>query len=712
MNKRITEIGLTRAKLLAITPNAKVTNQLRAMFLGELAQLGYKVSNPELFNDSILENFYSIIETLTKMKGGDVKYVPLFVGFPHAAPEDENILMSTLSKIMFEYGLDEDLDWIKEVEEHDGPVSSRPQTAKEVEDGIADQASRESDSHTVWTMISFSNDIEGDVRKFLANNLYAKSSIKETLKDDIDFLINHYSLDFLDSNKVVFKEIKSYVMNYLWTKGDFANLEKYIATPTDILRMFAAITGSDVSLSDNIKFPKMSRPQRRFVLENIEKCSNIAENLNSYKGLWLTLGRFIHPGEHKTKFPRTFKAFDTLRNDKVATFNGILEKAIQSRDLAGVLSLVSKRPGVFGRKLHEILDVFSNKDGVVEGFSAVADQLELKNLLVLEKYFSTINESDFRTVINKRGKVIVFPNDKKGSLTAERLEKLNEAIKSAIVSKISVEPLKFEDETKVWIDPELRNYVVPLSMRKQSDGLMNISRGTRIKFDASKTLRLFNYWKQSERSTDFDTSLISFDKDMNYKEHVSYTNLSANGIKHSGDITSAPMGASEFIDIDMTKLEKGTKYLGIQVYVYSGEGFNQVETSYAGWMIRDNADASRKSFDIKTVANKFNMVGKGKYAIPMIVDVDKQEIVFVDIFMNGESSMNRVEGAVNDVSTVAREIVKMVDTKPNMLDLITYQVNASNATLVETKEEATITYGITGCTHSVDRVDEILAELI
>jgi len=74
--------------------------------------------------------------------------------------------------------------------------------------------------------------------------------------------------------------------------------------------------------------------------------------------------------------------------------------------------------------------------------------------------------------------------------------------------------------------------------------------------------------------------------------------------------------------------------------------------------------------------------------------------------------MNRVEGAVNDVSTVAREIVKMVDTKPNMLDLITYQVNASNATLVETKEEATITYGITGCTHSVDRVDEILAELI
>ena len=712
MNKRINDIGLTRAKLLAISPNATVTPTLRAIFLGELAQLGYKVSNPQLFNDSILDNFEDIIETLRLMKGGDVKYVPLFAGFPYDVPEDEDILISQLSKIMDEYGIGEDLDWITEVENHDGLVSSRPQTASEIAEGIEDQNSRESDVHTEWIEIKLSNDIESDVKKFLTNTLYAKSSIKEAMKDDIDFLISHYDLDFLDPNRVVFKEIKSFVMNYLWSKGDFVTLEKYISTPTDILRMFAAITGSDVSLSENIKFPKMSRPQRRFVLENIEKCSNIAENLNSYKGLWLTLGRFIHPGEHKIKFPKTFKAFDTLRNSKVATFNGILEKNIKARDLAGVLSLVSKRPGVFGRKLHEILDVFSNDTGVVEEFKSVADQMELKNLLVLEKYFETINDSDFRTVINKRGKVIVFPNDKKGNINAEKLTKLNEAIKAAIVSKVTADPLKFEDETKVWIDPELRNYIVPLSMRKQSDGLMNISRGTRIKFDSSKILRLFNYWMESQSRTDFDTSLIEFDKDMNYKGHVSYTNLSSSGISHSGDITSAPNGASEFIDIDITKLKNGVKYLGIQVYVYAGEGFNQVAKSYAGWMIRDKVSSDKKTFDIKTIANKFNMVGKGKYAIPMIVDVENSEIVFVDIFMNGTNSMNRVEGAVNDVSTVAREIVKMVDTKPNMFDLITYQVNASNATLVETKEEATITYGITGCTHSVDRVDEILSELI
>lgn len=713
MNKRIIEIGLNRAKLLAVIPNANVSNRLKIIFLAELARLGYKVNNHELFNDSVVNNFDSIIDTLKAMKGGDVNYVPLFSGFPLDIPND-NVLISELSKIVYDHDLGEivDLGWITEVKEHDGPVSSRPQTDEEIADGIEDQESRDSDSHSELITLNFSSNIEEDVRTFLANTLYAKSSIKESLKEDIEFLIDHYGLDFIEADKVVFKEIKSYVMNYFWKKGDYTSLSNYISTPTDILRMFAAITDSDISLAENIKFPKLSRPQRRFVLSNIEKCSNIDENLNTYKGLWLSLGRYIHPGEYKSQFPKTFNAFDTLRNSKVATFNGTLETAIQQKDLRSVLMLVSKRPGVFGRKLHEILDVFSNDTSVVEEFNKVADQLELKNLLVLEKYFETINDSDYRAVVNKKGKLIVFPNSKKGKITANILEKLVMLIKNSIVSKISNDPLKFEDETKVWIDPELKNYMVPLSLRKQSDGLMNISRGTRIKFDTSKILRLFSYWKQSSYSTDFDTSLIEFDSNMNYVGHVSYTNLSSDGITHSGDITSAPNGASEFIDINISKLKKSIKYLGIQVYQFSGEGFNQVETSYAGWMIRDKSDSSHKTFDIKTVANKFNMVGKGRYAIPMIVDVESGEIIFVDIFMNGVDSMNRVEGAVNSISTVAKEIVKMNDTKPNMLDLIKYHINASNAEIVENKEDATISYGITGCTHSVDRVDEILSELL
>ena len=715
MTQNVKTIGLNRAKLISVKGDATVSPRLKAIFLSELANLGYKLENPELYNDSVLENFDSIINTLIEMKGGDVNYVPLFSGFPNKVDYD-SVLKLTIPGLIEKFGSANYFDFLTEIVEFKGLTSSRTQTDKELEDGIKDQASRKSDKHTVWTNLKFTTDIESDVRTFLKNNLYAKSSIKETLKEDIEFLIKHYGLEFLDAKKVVFKEIKSYVMTYLWNKGDMETLAKYVGTPTDLLRMFAGITGGDISLATPIKFPKMKRSQRRFVLQMIENSSKdslmIAENLNKYKGLWIKVGKSIHPGEYKNQFPNTFAAFNNLRNEKVITFNGMLEKYIGNKDLEATLKLVTKRPGVFGRKLHEILDVFSTEKGVVKAFKSIASELEIKNLLVLERYFMTINDADFRTVINKRGKVIVFPNDKKGSVTEKRIEKLLSAIKNAIETKMAANPLEFEEGTKVLLDPALRNYMVPLSMRKQSDGLMNISRGTRIAFDNTKILRLFNYWKESEYCTDFDTSLIEFDEDMKMKGQVSWTNLSEPGAYHSGDITSSSNGACEFIDVDLKRLKSDVRYVAIQTYVYSGERFNQVAESYSGWMVRETANANRATFDIKTVENKFNMVGDGTYAIPMIVDLKTSEIVFVDLYMNGNHSFNRVEGAVNEISTVAKELVNMVNTKPNMLDLLTYQMNASTAEIVENKEDATVTYGIKDCDNNVDRVDETLAELI
>jgi stress response protein SCP2 len=727
----ILKIGLNRVKTLSVTAGASCTPHLKAVFLVELAELGYKVDNHELINDSILENHALIISTLKEMKGGHVDYVPLFTGFPNKVPNKEEFLTKRIFGYLGNvFGLFSENDpGVKLHEIHPGVTLAIPewlfdltefgadpifgrQTRELFEQGLASQKSRKGDDHTEFIHLTVTEDITEVVKGWLANTLYAKSSIKESLKDDINTLIGFYGLDFVDASKVVFKEIKSYVMKNLWINEKFDALKRYIGTPTDILRLFAALTDSDISLAENIKFPKLKRKERRFILSQIEKCSGIAENLNVYKGLWVELGRYLHPGEYKDAFPKTYSAFDTLRNSKVSTYGGQIEGAIKSGDAVLVTTFLKKRPGIFARRLHEVLVAFDNDVKIIDAFAEVANEVELKNLLVLERYFKTINDSDFRTVINKRGKVIVFDNTKKSALSKDALAKLDEVLKGAITAKIAEKPIEFEEGAKVWVDPELVNYTVPLSLRKQSNGLLNISRGTRVKFDNTKVLRLFCYWKESSRRTDYDTSLIEFDGNMNYKGHVSYTNLSSDGIIHSGDCTSAPYGAAEFIDINMKSLKKGIRYLGIQIYIYSGERFFQAAESMAGWMIRDRVNNDRSSFDIKTVANKIDVRGKGSYAIPIIVDVVNSEIVFVDLYMDGPQSLNRVEGAVNDVSTVAREIVKMVDTKPNMYDLVIRHIEASNAELVENKEDATVTYGINECTHSVDRVDEILAEML
>lgn len=725
LNKEISKIGLNRTRTISNGngSNTNVDKKLKLTFLAELASIGYQVSNPDKFTDSVLDNFDDIMETLIEMKGGDVNYVPLFKGFPNNVPEKDDFFTKRLLGLI---GNDLELfkngrkvndfiipEWLFDLNDFSAdPILGR-QTLELHKDGVDDQKTRKSDTHTEWITLEFASEQEVDekVKKFLFSNLYSKSSIKESLKSDIETLINHYGVSDVDSSKVVFKETQSYVMSKLWNNRDYETLKKFIHTPTDILRMFAFLTGTDVSLSTNISFPKMNRPQRRFILEAINNDTNLVENLNSYKGLWLELGRYLHPGEYRTRYVNTFNAFDQLRNGKVVTFNSKVESAIKSKDLNSLLDLLTQRPGIFGRKLHEVLVDFSENSGdILSRFREVSNQIELKNLLVMESYFKTINDSEFRSIINKKGKVIVLPNTKVNRLNQSVISELLGDIQFSIKSKLSNNDLV---DVKVWIDNELSNYTIPLQQRKMSDGLLSIGRGSKIKFDEGKVLRLFTYWKENSRRTDLDLSLIQFDEEMNFKGQVSYTNLSEMGMVHSGDITSSPYGAAEFIDIDLTKSNKDIRYVGIQIYRYAGENFTELDKSYAGWMVRDNMDHTYQSFDIKTVKNKFNMIGSGNYAIPMVVDLLTREVIFIDMYITGNSyNYNSNETAVKDVSIITKELVKMVENRPNMYDLISYNVNGSNAIIVEDRKDAELTYGLDGCDFNVTDTEEILSKLL
>jgi stress response protein SCP2 len=57
--------------------------------------------------------------------------------------------------------------------------------------------------------------------------------------------------------------------------------------------------------------------------------------------------------------------------------------------------------------------------------------------------------------------------------------------------------------------------------------------------------------------TDYDLSVLMLNEKFEYANQLSWTNLrTEDGVGvHSGDITSAPDGASEFIDIDLGKVE-------------------------------------------------------------------------------------------------------------------------------------------------------------
>ncbi len=93
-------------------------------------------------------------------------------------------------------------------------------------------------------------------------------------------------------------------------------------------------------------------------------------------------------------------------------------------------------------------------------------------------------------------------------------------------------------------------------------------------------LRFFVYWRQHAQMTDFDLSALMFDEDYSDPEWLSYTNLTIAAGEHSGDITSAPEGASEFINLTLNRVS--WNFIVPQVHIYSGRGSRRSRSRSSG----------------------------------------------------------------------------------------------------------------------------------
>ncbi len=136
------------------------------------------------------------------------------------------------------------------------------------------------------------------------------------------------------------------------------------------------------------------------------------------------------------------------------------------------------------------------------------------------------------------------------------------------------------------IDPGILDVALPLSGRATTGGFGVLPRGSLSPVDG-ELLRFFVHWKQRSCRTDYDLSAVLLDADHAAVCRLSYTALTEVGGEHSGDVTEAPDGASEFIDPRLDTV-RGT-FIVPQVNIYAGEGFEAVEESFFGFMLRDAA---------------------------------------------------------------------------------------------------------------------------
>lgn len=466
---------------------------------------------------------------------------------------------------------------------------------------------------------------------------------------------------------------------------------KNIKTPTDVLRIATGMSGGDVSLAENTKFKKFTRKERRFLLGAIDRCSVPEEDMTKHHNRWLRLGEILHPGEYQKHFPKAYAAFQALRtNAPIETFNARVEKAIEKRDIHQAVQLLAENPGNLGRRLDHLFRLDPENQGANEtAFFAVADRIATPVLLQIYNHFKMRNLLKSRTVFPKGSvaKIQVIETATE-SLSDEVCNRLALRIRQVLVSRFA----RKEKLGKAFIDERLKNFVVPFSQRSAAKALRTITRGSKLSLGTSEdTIRFFIWWKNGSHRTDLDLSAVMLDNEWNYKSDITYYNLKDFAGHHSGDIVDAPLGASEFIDISLSKLlQSGTRYLVMCVNSFTQQPYCDLPECFAGWMGRHQPN-SGEIYEPKTVRNKVDLASNTGFCIPLIIDAQTRTIIWCDLALKYRPRWNNVGNNKLSISKVCQAMAEM--RRVDLYDLFSMHAEGRGSR-VENVQEADKVYSL------------------
>jgi hypothetical protein len=389
-------------------------------------------------------------------------------------------------------------------------------------------------------------------------------------------------------------------------------------TPTDVLRVAAELSGGDVTLVRPARFRSLPRAQRRVLLSTLDEVApGRLADVNRHPEQWKRLGERLHPHEWAGGHQSTGAAdvFAVARGEKKAmSLNEQVGLAWSRRDVAGAARLLATAPGMLWRAADYVLAAVRRLPEETEAseilgyFAATAPRVSGRVLLSVREHLSN------RTVA-RPGSSRIFVNRKGLAwVTSERRPPLDAGLVSSVLALIDAEiESRLPDPGRLLIDPAIETVALPLSGKAAPAGLRVFPRGSVTPVDGD-LLRFFVYWKQAGRRTDFDLSAIITDGQFGNEDWLSYTNLRNFGGEHSGDITDAPDGATEFINIHLDRLGQG--YVIPQVYVFSGEGFDDVAENFFGFMTMGE-DQRGAPFEPRTVRARSALHGDGRTAMPL-----------------------------------------------------------------------------------------------
>ncbi|WP_344339184.1 hypothetical protein [Kitasatospora putterlickiae] len=438
-----------------------------------------------------------------------------------------------------------------------------------------------------------------------------------------------------------------------------AGADLLLDTVTDVLRLACALSDGDVTLARPTRFRTFPRPVRRALLAGLDAVVAAAPaklaDFGAHREPFKRLGERLHPHEHP-RWPHAAEVFAVARGERAApSLDGRVEEALGAGDVTAAVRLLSAAPGRLFRALDRLLRACATeeqREAVLAAAEATAGRVSGRVLLSVREHLQnrrTEGAGERRIFVNRAGR---------GRVTADTRPPLPPAARGRLIAALDAEvSRRLPDPGHLLIDPAVLDVALPLSGNATSAGLGVLPRGSLSPVDG-ELLRFFVYWRQRGRRTDLDLSALMLDESYETVSWLSYTSLTEIGGEHSGDVTEAPEGASEFINLRLDEVRGA--FIVPQVDVYSGEGFEQVEESFFGFMLRDGEQAGRP-FEPRTVRLKSDLRGPGRVALPLafLRGADgRWSAKWLHLHLTGMPEANRVEENRLSVATLLRGAVE------------------------------------------------------
>ncbi len=484
-------------------------------------------------------------------------------------------------------------------------------------------------------------------------------------------------------------------------------------TVTDVLRLAVAMAGGDVSLAEPCRFPSFSRAQRRRLLGLLDAVGQVQDGRDSAEEMarrcerWKRLARHLRPGDYARRFPRaTALLHQVASGDAEAGFTSHLEEALARRDVDGALRLLSTRPGVFARRLNHLLRLCPDDaahERVLAEFARVAPEVALPVLVRLWEYFSSPGPDalPWRVVAIKAAtgtKTTLIPSTRRpGPTDAAVVRAVEEALRQRKrLGRIAVDQGMYE------------GYTAPVGLRSASPGMRTAGRGTRLPLPEGETIRFFLHWRDlpeappkalgpagpaaaEDRDTRVDLDLSAFfvSEDFTRTEQIAYYNLRSTAAVHSGDLTSAPDGAAEFIDVTLAEaLRQGWRYVVMTVHSFSHHRLSEVPECWAGAMARGTDPQSGEVFEASSVMQRLDLVSPTFNATPFVIDLAERRLIWWDLPVGvGEHQVANLDRSSN------RVLAHLLDLLEGRRMPLSHLLGLLADDVVEDPDEAELVFG-------------------